>query len=110
MPGITERIRTDSEASIRSMGLLGDRYIEITSGSSDAERIPEGGLVPGTDPAELSTFVATGEDLLENLIGISVSLRNILTRVDAGEGLLGELTRTPESGTHLSESLTETSH
>ncbi len=103
-----ERIRIDSEASIRSMGLLGDRYIEITSGSHQADSILEGGLVPGTDPAELSTFVATGEDLLENLIAISATLRNILTRVDAGEGLLGELTRTPQSGIHLSESLTET--
>jgi phospholipid/cholesterol/gamma-HCH transport system substrate-binding protein len=104
----TERVRADSGVSIRSMGLLGDKYLEITAGSPDQERILEGGIVPGRDPAELSQFVSTGGDLLQNLISISVSLKTILARVEAGEGLLGELTRTPESGTHLSENLTKT--
>ncbi|MEN8164664.1 MAG: MlaD family protein [Acidobacteriota bacterium] len=104
----TERIRADSGVSIRSMGLLGDKYLEITAGSPDQERILEGGIVPGRDPAELSQFVSTGGDLLQNLISISVSLKTILARVEAGEGLLGELTRTPESGSHLSENLTQT--
>lgn len=104
----TERVREDSTVSIRSMGLLGDKYLEIISGSAESPRILEGGTVPGRDPAELSQFVSTGGDLLQNLIAISVSLKNILGRVEAGEGLLGELTRTPESGSHLAESLTET--
>lgn len=104
----TERIRGDSGVSIRSMGLLGDKYLEITAGSPDQERILEGGVVPGRDPAELSQFVSTGGDLLQNLISISVSLKTILGRVEAGEGLLGELTRTPDSGSHLSENLTQT--
>ena len=104
----TERVRADSGVSIKSMGLLGDKYLEITSGSPDQERILEGGIVPGRDPAELSQFVSTGGDLLQNLISISVSLKTILGRIEAGEGLLGELTRTPESGAHLSENLTKT--
>ncbi len=104
----TERVRADSNVSIRSMGLLGDKYLEITSGSPENERILEGGIVPGRDPAELSQFVSTGGDLLQNLISISVSLKTILGRIEAGEGLLGELTRSPESGAHLSENLTQT--
>lgn len=104
----TERVRADSGVSIRSMGLLGDKHLEITSGSPGAERILEGGIVPGRDPAELSQFVSTGGDLLQNLISISVSLKTILGRIEAGEGLLGELTRSPESGSHLSENLTKT--
>ncbi len=103
-----DRVRTDSRVSIKSIGLLGDKYLQITSGSPSAERILEGGIVPGHDPTELSQFVATGGDLLQNLISISVSLKTILARVEAGEGLLGELTHTPESGPRLSESLTET--
>jgi len=104
----TERVRADSGVSIRSMGLLGDKYLEITSGSADKERILEGGVVPGRDPAELSQFVSTGGDLLQNLISISVSLKTILKRVEAGEGLLGELTSSPDSGPRLGENLTQT--
>lgn len=103
----TERIREDSSASIRSMGLLGDRYIEITSGSPTSARINEGARVAGKDPAELSQFVATGEDLLQNLIAISSSMRIILARIEAGEGVLGELTTSPEAGDRLGETLTD---
>jgi phospholipid/cholesterol/gamma-HCH transport system substrate-binding protein len=94
----TERIREDSEASIKTIGLLGDKYIEIRAGSPSAPRVLEGGEVRGRDPAEVAEFVASGEDLIENLISISASLKVILHRIEAGEGLLGELTKTPEEG------------
>ena len=94
----TERIREDSEVSIKTIGLLGDKYLEIRAGSPQASRTLEGGQVRGRDPAEVEEFVASGEDLIENLISISASLKVILHRIEAGEGLLGELTRTPEEG------------
>jgi phospholipid/cholesterol/gamma-HCH transport system substrate-binding protein len=94
----TERIREDSEVSIKTIGLLGDKYLEIRAGSPQGPRILEGGQVRGRDPAEVEEFVASGEDLIENLISISASLKVILHRIEAGEGLLGELTRTPEEG------------
>lgn len=103
----TERIRQDSKVSIRSMGLLGDRYLNISAGSVAVKRILEGAEVPSKAPAELSRFVASGEDLMQNLIAISSSLRKVLERVEAGEGLLGELTTNPESGQRLSVSLTD---
>ena len=90
----TERIRNDSVASIKTIGLLGDKYLEVRGGSAEAERILEGGKVPGKDPAEVDELVAGGEDLMANLITISSSLKVILDRIEAGEGLLGELTRT----------------
>ena len=92
----TERIREDSEVSIKTIGLLGDKYLEVRAGSSAAARVLEGGRVRGRDPAEVAEFVASGEDLIENLISISTSLKVILHRIEAGEGLLGELTRSPE--------------
>jgi len=94
----TERIREDSEVSIKTIGLLGDKYLEVRAGSPASPRVLEGGRVRGRDPAEVEEFVASGEDLIENLISISASLKVILHRIEAGEGLLGELTRTPEEG------------
>ena len=39
------RVREDSQASIKTLGLLGDKYIELTSGSMSAEPIPDGGRI-----------------------------------------------------------------
>lgn len=93
----TERIRTDTRAYIKTIGLLGDKYLELQGGSPDAKRTLEGGYVPGQDPAEVTRFLASGEDLMDNLLAISSSLRTILERVEVGEGLLGELTKNPEN-------------
>ena len=104
----TQRIRTDTRASIMTTGLLGDKYLEIRGGSPELERIYEGALVPGKDAAEVAEFVSSGEDLMQNLLQISSSLKVILRRVEAGEGLLGELTTSPDTGHRIGESLQST--
>ena len=104
----TERIRDDSRVSIRTIGLLGDKYLEIRGGSPTAPRLLEGGVVTGVDRPEVEQFVSSGEDLMENLISISSSLKVVLRRVEAGEGLLGELTTEPDSGERLGDVLITT--
>lgn len=104
----TERIREDTIVSIKTIGLLGDKYLEIRSGSPEAARVLEGGLLPSRDPAEMEEFLTGGEDLMENLIAISSSMMVILRRVEAGEGLLGELTQVPTSGEKLSDMVKDT--
>ncbi len=104
----TERIREDTVVSIKTIGLLGDKYLELRGGSADKPRVLEGGLVRGKDPAEVDKFLAGGEDLMDNLLSISSSLKVILRRVEAGEGLLGELTSTPADGQRLNDLLNET--
>jgi len=44
---------------------------------------------------------------MDNLLGISSSLRVILRRVEAGEGLMGELTVAPESGVKIVDMIAE---
>jgi phospholipid/cholesterol/gamma-HCH transport system substrate-binding protein len=104
----TERIREDTFVSIKTIGLLGDKYLEIRGGSPTADRVLEGGMLTARDPAEMEEFLVGGEDLMENLISISQSLMVILRRVEAGEGLLGELTQVPRSGEKLSDMVKDT--
>ena len=101
-------IREDSLARIKTLGLLGDKYVEITAGSSEAPQIPNGGEIPAEPVTDVDQLMASGEDLLENVLAMSVSLRNILTRMERGEGLLGELTAGEEEGGEMRESLRST--
>ncbi len=102
----TERIREDTAASIKTVGLLGDRYLKLTGGSPSSPRVLEGGLVRGLDPPELEHLVAGGADLMENLLAISTSLKVILKRVEAGEGVLGQITMGPTEGKPIGTTLT----
>jgi phospholipid/cholesterol/gamma-HCH transport system substrate-binding protein len=98
-----------SEARIKTLGLLGDKYIDLTSGSPGYERIPDGGPIPAAKPTNVDALLASGEDVMDNVVAISSSLNKILARIEHGEGLLGELTSDSESSRSLSASLIGTS-
>ncbi|MGB5293530.1 MAG: MlaD family protein, partial [Thermoanaerobaculia bacterium] len=93
-----ERVREDSTARIKTLGLLGDKFIEISSGSADSPLIPSGGYIPAAAPTDVEKLLASGGDAVQNTVAISYSLRNILARMEAGEGILGELLTDSEAG------------
>lgn len=92
------RVREDSQASLKTVGLLGDKYVELTTGSPELPPIPDGGRIPTAPTTTIDQLLSTGENLMDNVIAISFSLRNILARMERGEGILGRLTvDTPEA-------------
>jgi phospholipid/cholesterol/gamma-HCH transport system substrate-binding protein len=102
------RIRKDSQARIKTLGLLGDKYVEITSGSPGQPVIPDGGLIHTAPATSVDELLASGEDVMDNITAVTVSLREILERAQKGEGLLGELTTESGSGEKLVDAVTDT--
>ncbi len=85
---IKGRITTESEATLGSLGLLGEKALDITSASRGK-------------PIENGEFVAaSAEDPVKGLLSDASSstdhLRRILSRMDAGEGLIGKALRDDE--------------
>lgn len=97
-----------SEARIKTLGLLGDKYIELTSGSAPYPRVESDGKIPAGPLTNVDALVASGEDVMSNVVEISHSLSTILARMERGEGLLGELTSESPAGIKLRESMVGT--
>lgn len=100
-----QRIRADSQARIKTLGLLGDKFVEISSGSPSSPVVPEEGEIPSAPTTNLEQIVSSGEDLMVNVLAISSQLAAILTRMERGEGLLGELTKDVEPGKKMTVEL-----
>jgi len=98
-----------SVARIKTLGLLGDKYIEISSGSPIYPVIPSEGAIPAAQPTNVDALVASGEDVMDNVVQISHSLNRILDRMDRGEGILGQLTKDTPDSRRLQQSLIGTS-
>ena len=98
-----------SRARIKTLGLLGDKYIDINSGSSVYPPIPEEGEIPAAQPTNVDALIASGEDVMDNVVEISHSLNRILQRMERGEGILGQLTSDTPEGRRLQSSLVNTS-
>lgn len=86
------RIREDSIARIKTIGLLGDKFVEISSGTAGADLIPDRGRIPAAPATDVDKLLAAGGDAAGNVVAISYSLRTILERMEEGEGILGQLT------------------
>ncbi|UCD57198.1 MAG: MCE family protein [Candidatus Hydrogenedentota bacterium] len=65
--GQAERIRADSVASIKTMGLMGDRYVEITVGSQEEPVILAGGAIRTSELFELGELLESARPALGNL-------------------------------------------
>lgn len=104
-----ERVRGDSRVRLKKLGLLaGDSYIDVTPGSPRFPAMEPGSLIPSQRQTNVDQLLSSGEDLVDNLVQISYSLKNILGRVDRGEGLIGELTSTPETKQRITDTFLTT--
>ena len=104
-----DRVRGDSRARLKRLGLLtGDSYVDITPGTPRFPVLEPGSLIPAQKQTNVDQLISSGEDLVDNLVQISYSLKNILGRVDRGEGLLGELTSAPETRQRMTDTLLAT--
>lgn len=88
-----DRIHADSVARISTMGLLGDKYVEISAGTPGAPAVTPGSVIPSQNPIDYEALLqkkGTG-DLIANTIAISQSLRSLLESVQKGHGVLAQM-------------------
>ncbi|MEO8380841.1 MAG: MlaD family protein [Acidobacteriota bacterium] len=105
----SERVRGDSRVRLKKLGLLtGDSYLDITPGTPRFPAMEPGSMIPSQRQADVEALLSSGEDLVDNFVQISYSLKNVLQRIDRGEGLLGELTTAPETKQRLTDTVLTT--
>lgn len=103
------RVRTDSKARLRTVGLLGDKYVDLEPGSATAPPIADGGVIPAPPQADLTELMGSGQDLLSSVTQIASQMTRLLDRVEHGEGLIGALLAEPSTAEpSLAESLQAT--
>ena len=112
----SDRIREDSRSTIGFMGLLGDKSLDLTSGSLSKAPIPPEGLVTAVEPLDITQLLARAAPSLEdlqkvitNLVSLTDDLaepgsdsrkilsevRDIVSKINAGKGSLGKLVNDP---------------
>lgn len=78
-------VRSNSEARLTTIGLMGSYYVEISSGTNDASLLPPGSLIPGKDVRGFSQLldpVGQATDELHTLLGNLNQLFNAENRAN----------------------------
>jgi phospholipid/cholesterol/gamma-HCH transport system substrate-binding protein len=128
-----DRIRKDSEAAIETQGLLGDKYLLISSGMAMASQPPldPGSYIKSREPADFQQVLTKAQMIVDNTEKISKSvfevmdelkketLKNVsdsargiadlVRQIETGEGLMHRIFYSKKDGEKIMHSLTETS-
>ena len=84
-------IKNDCEVAIGSEGLIGDRLMIITQGSSDAPLASEGQELASKEPVETDAILASLQVTAGFAEVISQQLAEIMININSGNGTLGRL-------------------
>jgi phospholipid/cholesterol/gamma-HCH transport system substrate-binding protein len=103
-------IKKDSVAAIRSEGLVGDKYVEISFGSGEAEKVKDGDTIQSEPPLEISDLIKKTNVILESAKGAMQSvddtagnLKAISSKINQGSGTMGALINDRTVYQHASE-------
>lgn len=86
-----ERIRQDSKVILGSVGLLGDKVVDITPGTLNAAPVANGGVISGASETTIRQIISGADDILANFTTLSDSLKQIADKINRGEGTVGRL-------------------
>jgi phospholipid/cholesterol/gamma-HCH transport system substrate-binding protein len=100
-------LKQDSKANILTLGLLGDKYIEITPGSRTAAGLHAGGTITGQTTMEIQDVVRTSQESIAKISDFVNILEGILKKIESGEGTLSKLLNDPSVYDNLKDTTEE---
>jgi phospholipid/cholesterol/gamma-HCH transport system substrate-binding protein len=102
---VKQFIKSDCEVAIGSEGLIGDRLIIVTQGSSDSPLAKEGQELISTEPVETDAIMASLQITAGNAEIISQQLAEIMSKINSGNGTLGRLIQDSTIAENLNQTM-----
>ena len=91
-------IKKDSMAAIRTEGMVGDQYVEISGGSEQAANVNSGDTIQSEVPLQISDLIkkadgilTSTQDAMEGVNETANNLQAISGKINQGKGTMGAL-------------------
>ncbi|HUF50539.1 MAG TPA: MlaD family protein [Longimicrobiales bacterium] len=88
---VSDQIRADSRAFLRTMGLLGDKFVDIAPGTGGARILQTGDTIASGKSLDLDEFIMQASGALEQATGIVTNLQELTGGLTRGEGTAGRM-------------------
>ncbi len=98
-------IKSDCIVAVGSEGLIGDRLLVITQGSTDAPIVKEGQELESKEPVETDAIMASLQVTAGNAEIITQQLAEIMTKINSGRGTMGRLIQDTAIASNLSQTI-----
>jgi len=84
-------IKKDSKVTVISEGLVGNKIVEITSGSPEAASVESGDKLTSIRPISTEDIFKNLKETGDNTVALTKDLSDIVAKVNQGEGTIGQL-------------------
>lgn len=88
---LSEQVRRDSRATIRTMGVLGDKVFDISPGTPRFRVLREGDTIPTSPSVDFETVVQMASGAIVDVVGLTRDLKTVTGGINRGQGTLGQL-------------------
>ncbi len=103
---LREQVRGDSRVKLKSLGLLGDKVLDISPGTPRYDVLRAGDTVPGVPTMDYEQVMEKASAAVGDLVALTHDLRSITTGMAKGEGTMGQLLTNRSLYDQLGTSLT----
>lgn len=100
-------IRKDTRATIETEGLVGNKIVVLTVGSTAYEVVDDGGFVRSKSPVSIAEIIAESQGTLNYLKDITKDFSEIVGKINNGQGTIGKIVNDDElynSATQITKS------
>ena len=88
---VREQIRRNSKGKLRTMGLLGDKVFDISTGTPRYQPLRDGDTVTVVPSLDYEAVIAQASSAVNDMVGLTKDLRAITGGLVKGEGTFGQL-------------------
>jgi phospholipid/cholesterol/gamma-HCH transport system substrate-binding protein len=106
---LTDQVRADSRAKIKTMGLLGDKVFDISVGTPRYRTLHEGDTLLITPSIDYEAVVQQASGAINEVVGLTRDLKKVTGGIARGEGTLGQLVTNRQLYDQLNGTLARTS-
>lgn len=85
------QVEKNAVYQINTLGLLGEKYLEITPGTAEAGFMQNEDVIEGKDPVPMEEVTKNMKEMSDNIKDISESAKVVMARLEKGEGTIGKL-------------------
>jgi phospholipid/cholesterol/gamma-HCH transport system substrate-binding protein len=106
---LSEQVRQDSRAKLKTEGLLGDKVFDISPGTPRYRMLHEGDTILVLPGIDYEAVVQQASGAISQVVGLTHDLQKVTAGITRGEGTLGQLVTNRELYDQLNSTLARTS-
>ena len=90
-----EQVRGDSRARVKTLGLLGDKVIDISPGTPKYQPLQNRDTIKVEPSLDYEQVLAKAAGAVDDIVGLTHDLRSMTSSLVAGKGTIGQLLTNP---------------